>query len=165
MLTRLRLDLDMLAVLGFDDVRLSASMWLAWNFGTVGRLTEAEPFLRTAQTLAPQVDDPFSQAAWGVWDGILPNWAGRFDEALEHLERWRSAAERSGHILPLLQNRWVGALAHGGKGEYKQALALLKDIIATCDRVGEVAVRARGLNSTGWVYGELQDYPAGDGLE
>jgi tetratricopeptide (TPR) repeat protein len=43
-------------------------------------------------------------------------------------------------------------------GEYQQALALLNDHLATCDRTGERLFRARALNTVGWLLGELQNH-------
>jgi tetratricopeptide (TPR) repeat protein len=57
-----------------------------------------------------------------------------------------------------LWNWWTQALALGTKGEYEAALRLLEDTVRTCERVGDVPVRARALNTVGWIYGELQDH-------
>ncbi len=88
----------------------------------------------------------------------MSNWAGHYDEALQVLERWRGAAEESHQITQLMWNQWADALARGGRGDYQQALALLAHLLATCGRVGEVYLRARVVNTIGWVYGELQDH-------
>ena len=85
-------------------------------------------------------------------------WAGRFNEALKVLERWRGAAEEAGQITTLLWHRWEETLAHGGRGDYQQALVLLTDLLAVCTRVGDLRTRARNLNTIGWLYGELQDH-------
>ncbi len=60
--------------------------------------------------------------------------------------------------MDLMFNKWVEALARGGKGEYQEAIALLQDVIDTCERVGEVMVWARALNSMGWVLVELHNH-------
>jgi tetratricopeptide (TPR) repeat protein len=114
--------------------------------------------MRTAEELAPKVDDPHTQASWGNLSSLGSNWAGRFDQALEVLDRWRGAAEESHQITTLLWHRWEEALARGGRGDYQQALALLVDILAVCARVGDLHTRARTLNTIGWLYGELQDH-------
>jgi hypothetical protein len=86
------------------------------------------------------------------------NWAGRFKEALGVVERWHGAAEESHDMATLLFTWWEEPVVHAGLGEYQQALALLADLLVTCARVGDVFVRARTLNTVGWVYGELQDH-------
>jgi class 3 adenylate cyclase/tetratricopeptide (TPR) repeat protein len=143
---------------GFDDVRFFGSLYLATNYVVINRHAEAGPLMRTAQELAPKVDEPFSQAWWGSAGSLGFSWAGRFDQALKVLERWRGAAEESHQITTLLWHRWVDALARGGRGDYEQALALLADMLATCTRVGDVRTGARTLNTMGWIYGELQDH-------
>jgi len=90
--------------------------------------------------------------------GLSLNWAARFAEASEVVERWRPVVEASHHVFGILGNRWVEAQALAGKGEFMQALTLLQEIIATCERVGEVVWWARSLNTVGWLYGELQDH-------
>jgi tetratricopeptide (TPR) repeat protein len=124
----------------------------------LNRHAEAEPLTRTAAELARKADDRPTQAWWGVSGSLRRNWAGRFDEALEVLERWRGAAEESHQITTLLWHRWEEALARGGRGDYEQALAVLADLLAICARGGDVHTRARTLNTIGWVYGELQDH-------
>jgi tetratricopeptide (TPR) repeat protein len=144
---------------GFDDVRLLANMWLGEMFQSVAvldRRAEAKPFLWEAEELAPKVDDPISRGWWSLIGFFWPHWEGRFDNALKHLALWRDAAEKT--ITTLIGNRWVEALARGGKGEYQQALAILDDVLATCERTGGVVYRARALNTVGWIYTELQDH-------
>ena len=143
---------------GFNDVRFVASSQLASMYVVINRHAEAEPLMRTAEELAPKVDDRLTQAWWGVSGSLGSNWAGRFNEALEVLERWQGAAEKSHQMTTLLWHRWEKALALGGRGDYQQALALLADLLGTCARVGDVHTRARTLNTIGWIYGELQDH-------
>jgi tetratricopeptide (TPR) repeat protein len=72
------------------------------------------------------------------------------------MARWSGTVE--GSAVPFITNRWVEALARGDKGEYQRALAVLENLLATCDRIGEVFWRVRVVNTMGWVYGELQDH-------
>jgi tetratricopeptide (TPR) repeat protein len=58
----------------------------------------------------------------------------------------------------LIDSWWAEALTRGGKGEYERALQLLHDAVTTGERIGEVWVRRRALNTLGWLYGELQDH-------
>jgi tetratricopeptide (TPR) repeat protein len=143
---------------GFDDVRLLVSVQLALLYVHLNRHAEAQPLLRTVEELAPRVEHPLSQAWWGQLGGLLPHWAGHFDDALAFVARWRSTVEKSHQTVLLLWQRWTEALASASKGQYEQALALLNDVITTADRTGEVLMRARAINAVGWVYGELQDH-------
>jgi len=141
---------------GFDDVGFFASLMLGGMLGAINRHAEARPLIQMAEGLVTKVDNAFGQASWGNWAGLAFNLAGRFDEALQVLERWRSAAEAS--LNTLVGNRWTEALARAGKGEYQQALAVLKDVLATCERTGEALFQIRALNTVGWIYAELQDH-------
>jgi tetratricopeptide (TPR) repeat protein len=143
---------------GFDDVRLLVSVQLALLCVHLNRHAEAQPLLRTVEELAPRVEHPFSQAWWGQIGGLVPHWAGRFDDALAFVARWRSTVEKSHQTVLLLWQQWTEALASASKGQYEQALALLNDVITMADRVAEVLMRARAINAVGWVYGELQDH-------
>ncbi len=140
----------------FEDVRFFASANLGAHFLVYNRHTEAEPFLQAAEKLAPEVDDPFILGWWSVFGSMWPNWQGRFDEALKVQDHWRGTIRKGG--VAFLMSAWVEALARGGKGEYEQTLALLEDVLATGKRMGDDFWLARGLNTKGWLYGELQDH-------
>ena len=141
---------------GFEDVRFFASVSLVAFYFAINRNAEAEPFLQVIEELAPGIDDPFILGWWSLMGALSAQWQGRFDDVLKRLEQ-RRIADR-GRGADFLINTWVEALARGGKGEYEQALALLEDLIATGERLGDYFWRVRALNTLGWVYGELQNY-------
>ncbi len=142
---------------GYDDVRLFACIWYSAILYAYGRLGEAQPLIQTAEELVGKIDDPISQGAWS-WIGTQPYLhPGRFDEALAHLERWRMVTKK-GPLVNLLASRWFEALARGAKGEYQEAIALLQDIIDTCERIGEIIIWVRALNSMGWIYVEIHNH-------
>ena len=86
------------------------------------------------------------------------HWSGRYDDALALLERWQGAVTENHQLLELLWTKWEAALARGGKGDYAPALALLDEVITACASSGESFIRARALNTAGWIHGELQDH-------
>jgi tetratricopeptide (TPR) repeat protein/transcriptional regulator with XRE-family HTH domain len=143
---------------GFDDVRLFASVQLCSLLMITGRHAEAAPLLGTAEALAPQVNDPLSQSWWAITGSEVLHWSGRYTHALELLERWQGAVTASHQLLMLLWTRWEAALALGGKGEYGRALRLLDEVINMCAETGESFIRARALNTAGWIHCELQDH-------
>ncbi len=143
---------------GFDDVRMCATTWLGEALLAYGKISEGTPYYRIAADLAPAVSDAAIISDWAWIGSMPPHWFGRFDEALAHLERWGKAAEDSGLSVAMLTNHWVEALARGAKGEYGRALDLLTEVLSTCDRIGEVAIRARTVNTIGWVYGEIENH-------
>jgi class 3 adenylate cyclase/tetratricopeptide (TPR) repeat protein len=141
---------------GFEDVRFFASVSLVAFYFAINRNAEAKPFLQAIEKQAPGIDDPFILGWWSLMGALSAQWQGRFDDVLKRLEQ-RRIADR-GRGADFLINTWVEALARGGKGEYERALTLLKDLIATGERLGDYFWRVRALNTMGWVYGELQDY-------
>src|SRR5438876_12169912 len=88
--------------------------------------------------------------------GMMRNWEARFDASRGHLKRWRRALD--GSSFTQTGRLWSEALALAGQGEYTQALDRLHEALAICDRTGETLVKARTLNTVGWVFGELQDH-------
>jgi len=155
-----RLMSDALALAGttFEDVRLFASIQLSSLFMTTGRHEVAQPLLRAVEELAPRIDDPLSRSWWAITGSEVLHWSGRYDEALALIERWQGAVAASNQLLMLLWTKWEAALAFAGHGEYARALALLDEVVALCSSVDETFVRARALNTAGWIHGELQDH-------
>jgi tetratricopeptide (TPR) repeat protein len=141
---------------GFEDVRCFASTTLGAIYLIYNRHSEAKPFLIEAEKLVPRVDDPFILGWWSMFGSLWANWEGRFNDALKHHHKRRSTIKRGG--VAFLMNSWVEALPRGGKGDYEQALSLLKDVLAIGKRMGDDFWLARGLNTLGWLYGELQDH-------
>jgi len=144
---------------GFDDVRLFANLWFHNILYVYGRIGEAQTLRQTVEDLVDvdKIDDPISVAMWSWIGSMTYTLYGRFDKALAHLEHWRAVTEK-GPLLNLLSSRWWEALALGSKGEYQEAIALLQDILDTSERVGEVIVWVRALNSMGWVLVELHNH-------
>jgi tetratricopeptide (TPR) repeat protein/transcriptional regulator with XRE-family HTH domain len=143
---------------GFDDVRLFASIQLSSLLMVTGRHREAAPLLETVEVLAPRVDDPFSRSWWAITGSEVLHWSGRYNDALALLERWQGAVTSGNQLLELLWTKWEAALARGGKGDYAPALTLLDEVVTTCAGSGESFIRARALNTAGWIHGELQDH-------
>jgi class 3 adenylate cyclase/tetratricopeptide (TPR) repeat protein len=83
---------------------------------------------------------------------------GRFDDALALLDRHGDANAALPNIFFQLHFHFLQALALGGKGQYERALALLNEVIATCERLGEHFFQGRMMNTLGWIYGDLQDF-------
>jgi tetratricopeptide (TPR) repeat protein len=86
------------------------------------------------------------------------HWQGRYDEALALLQKWQGAVAASKQVLPVLWTKFEAGVAGGGKGEYARALRSLDEAVTTCASIGETFIRARALNTGGWIHGELQDH-------
>ena len=143
---------------GYDDLRAVTTFWLGSLSRIYGKFDESRPYLEQADELVPELGDPFTVGFWAFMGGMMKNWEARFDASREHLERWRRALD--GSIFTQTGRLWSEALALAGQGEYTQALDRLHEALAICDRTGETLVKARTLNTVGWVFGELQDHEA-----
>lgn len=143
---------------GRDQVRLSALLVLATLLIVVGRRTEATPYRDEAAALVDRVEDHFARATWSIFGQYWPLWAGKFDLALEHLTKWRDAAEKSGQGYMVVAHSWDMGLALSGLGRYEEALERLADAERLSVVIGDSLFRARALNTFGWIYAELQDY-------
>jgi tetratricopeptide (TPR) repeat protein len=86
----------------------------------------------------------------------MHNWEGRYERSLDHLRRWQTALDAT--TVNQVGRQWNQALALAGKGAYTEALEMLQDALAGCERTGEMLFRARLQNTLGWVLSELQDH-------
>jgi tetratricopeptide (TPR) repeat protein/transcriptional regulator with XRE-family HTH domain len=143
---------------GFDDVRLFGSIQLSSLYMVTDRHTEAAPLLRVAEELSQRVDDPLSRSWWAITGSEVLHWSGRYADALALLERWEGAVTSTNQLLVRLWTSWEAAVACGGKGDYGRALSLLGEVIAACANSGETFIRARALNTAGWIHCELQNH-------
>ena len=144
----------------YEDVQLFASITLGLFLYAIHRVEEAKPFLDATIDLAERVNDPISHFWWSIVGWHRLAWESRFEDTLDHLERWRGTIEQSGNVFGLLGDRWLQAIVLGGKGNYTHALSNLYEVLETGERVGDVFWVTRTLNTLGWIYGELQDIPS-----
>ncbi|HEX6404898.1 MAG TPA: adenylate/guanylate cyclase domain-containing protein [Pseudonocardiaceae bacterium] len=140
---------------GFEQVRPVANLALVQLFAFSNRWADAKPLLRWAQT-APVMPDPFTDAFWNWFRGIVSYWEGRFDQALGILKSLSESAERM--VAPRLANWWIRGMALAGQGEYEPALRILRETLDAGERVGAWQVRSRVVNTIGWVFAELEDH-------
>jgi class 3 adenylate cyclase/tetratricopeptide (TPR) repeat protein len=143
---------------GYTDVKAAAVFWLGSMTRIYGKIEESGPFIKEADELVPELGDPFTLGFWAFMGGMMENWEGRYGASLGLLERWRPAMD--GSVFTLTARLWNEALALGGQGEYGAALSRLHEALADCERTGEMLVRARALNTVGWILSELQDHEA-----
>jgi tetratricopeptide (TPR) repeat protein len=116
---------------------------------------EAEPFLISEDELAA-LTDPFLQGTWSWVLACVYTWRGEPDATIRML---RSLPETANQVITnRLWNWWTEAVALGTTGEYEAALRLLDDIIRTGQRVDDVPVLGRALNTVGWIYTQLHDH-------
>src|SRR5205085_3197580 len=118
-------------------------------------IKECEPYLITEEELAA-LPDPFLQGTWSWILGCFHNWRGMPDAAIRLFRNLPGSANLI--ITNRLWNWWTEAVALGTAGEYEVALQLLDNTIRTCERVDDVPVQGRALNTVGWIYTQLHDH-------
>ena len=143
---------------GYEDVAFTANVWLVISLVARNRLAEAAQPLQTAMALAVRVEDAAYRATLGAVVASVHAWAGRFDEAMAVVETWRAAAADSPSWGTRLGYGCTEGWVRGGRGDYRQALAVLHSTLVMCERWGDYSLRGKCLNTLGWIYGELQDH-------
>ena len=143
---------------GFEELKAMTTFWLGSMLHIYGHIEDSRPFLQEADEIVPELGDPLTRGFWAFMRGMIPNWEASYDASLKNIDRWRTVMDQS--VFTMTGALWNEALALGGKGQYSQALDRLHEALAICERTGEMLVRARALNTVGWVLGELQDHEA-----
>ncbi len=142
---------------GFVDVRFTANVYLALSALLTGEASAAR-YLDEALALMDAASDATPKGMFSMWLGLLPYWTGRFDDGLAAFDSCRERVLQSGQMDMILEHAWLQALAHAHRGEYQRAIAELERLHEECERVGGALYFARGFNTLGWVYGELQNH-------
>jgi len=89
--------------------------------------------------------------------GIAISWAGRPTDALPLLERSRDAAISTNSLVAAVEPAWTVGLALCHLGRYDDALESLNAALELSERVREVRIRPRILNTIGWLHCDLYD--------
>jgi len=152
----LRQAYDIASEEGHEDLKTMTTFWLGSMFHIYGKIEDGRSFLREADEIVPELGDPLTRGFWAFMRGMIPNWEARYDASLQHLDRWRAVMDQS--VFTMTGALWNEALALSGNGQYSQALDRLHEALPVCERTGEMLIRARALNTVGWVLGELQDH-------
>jgi predicted ATPase len=105
--------------------------------------------------LSQETNQPLYETLIGLFLAINYSWRGLYDEADRLAIESVAASERHHMTAPLLFNKWNQGLGFAGHGRYQEAVTILKETIALCQRMGDAAVQSRALNTLGWLYGEL----------
>lgn len=93
-----------------------------------------------------------------MWLGGHANWRGDFRRALAFCGQGaRMAAEVHDGFLELLAQAFV-CLAHVGLGEYREALAVIRDAMGKARDRSNAFIVGRLTNSLGWLHQELGDF-------
>jgi tetratricopeptide (TPR) repeat protein len=102
--------------------------------------------------------DPEVTAVACLLVGEWAEWRGDWRRALEKEARAMEIA-RAHHLPPLLvMAGWFHGKALCGLGDYRGALASLREALEVCERIGDRAHRSRLLNTLGWLHAEIGDH-------
>lgn len=142
----------------YPDTTFAAKMALASTYIVTDRLDEGQQRLHEAMEHIGSSGQPLLVWLCGEFDVLRWNWKGRFDEAIAAIDIWMERLSSHGAVATA-PTAWAGAVAHGGRGNYVEGLRLLSHAIEVCERTGAMPdILARALNTTGWIYGEIEDH-------
>ncbi len=122
----------------------------------LNRHEEAKEQRKIVEKLARKDSNPFALSNWIFSSGLDSNWRGDYAAAAARAGSWRELPDDAPQVM-ILFARWSEAVVFASMGRYTQSLQFLQAIEAECERIGEIAVRARALNTMGWIYGDLQN--------
>ena len=142
---------------GFDDTLFFGRMGTYSVHKLLNRHEEAAKHQLLVRELPLEASEPFSLGYWTFFSALDENWKGDFAAAAERAGSWRRFPPHT-PMLIILNVRWSEALTLSGLGRYDEAIQMLYEIISECERMGEIAVRARATNTLGWIYHDLQDH-------
>jgi tetratricopeptide (TPR) repeat protein len=126
-------------------------------YGVTARLDQAEEELRQALIISQKAGDARHQAISLWFSGYLKNWEGEFAEASHLQSEGLRIAREHNLLLPVLYSLQGYGLALTGKGDYDEALAVLREGLTLSEKVGAEVRRLRFLNSLAWLYSECGD--------
>ncbi len=149
--------LDLGLALGLEEAQFTARTTLFAVHTISGNHEKAGQQQNLVAKLPKTSADPMSVGHWMFFASMLENWKRRYEAAAKRAKEWRDLSPETPQIM-VLHVRWTEALTNAGAGNYREAIELLHGIVADCERIGEIAVRARALNTLGWIYCELQDH-------
>lgn len=141
----------------YADATYDANIALTGTLVVTGRLEEGwRAYDRSVQARTQDSEQLFVSLS-GEFDVLRANWQGNYDEAITSYRRWIEHLSPHGAVATV-PTSWAGAVAMGGRGDYERALAILTDVIATCERTGAFPdFMARCLNTAGWISAEIYD--------
>jgi tetratricopeptide (TPR) repeat protein len=85
------------------------------------------------------------------------NWHGRYAEAAAQIAEAVQIAKEHGLLMPSLWATWISGVVAVGKGDYDEALTILEEHLAVCEKVGDEVMGQRVLNTLGWLWTEFGD--------
>jgi tetratricopeptide (TPR) repeat protein len=120
-----------------------------------GRLERSHA--RLEEALAREPTHPEVSAFATYFQGAEDELTGAYESAARHHARGEELARK--HDLPifLIQAVWFRGKALVSLGRYAEGLACFREALDLAERIGDRAMRARLLNTLGWLHSEVGD--------
>ena len=141
-----------------DAVRVGALMITTFLEALRGRVSSSIEYCERTAELAARTGQAFYESFCDELFILGYSWQSLYVLAHKNAEVGVARAKEYGFAEPLVFSMWAQGVALASNGRYSEAIAVLEDDIALCERIGDKAVRSRAWNTLGWVHGELCDF-------
>jgi tetratricopeptide (TPR) repeat protein len=130
---------------------------IAFVHAVTARINEARPEFEQALAISRSTDDVVTQAFSLGFAALIQNWEGAYAAGVTRVAEGVRIAREHNLLVPLLWTLWISGVVLIGKGDYDEALRILEEGLALCDKAGDEVMRHRVLNTLGWLYAECGD--------
>lgn len=120
-----------------------------------GRALDDDSRARTVIALAERTGDPILLVTCLSHTGQRAEWRGEFRKAIALTERAVAIAAQVRRPSEALFGQWFLGIASVALGDYARGIGVCRTGLELCDRIGDRALTARLLNTTGWAYAEF----------
>jgi class 3 adenylate cyclase/tetratricopeptide (TPR) repeat protein len=147
--------------LGDDGVR-GAAVFVLGNLDSLrGEVDRARERIREAIPLTQAAGLPLFELMGRIFNVLVHSWSGRYPEAHRLADEAVVVSREYRATFMLLFNLWAQGLALGSHGRYAEAIRVLREAIALCERMGDKSVQSRCWNTLGWIHCELGAWEEG----
>ncbi|MAE28203.1 MAG: hypothetical protein CMJ87_04360 [Planctomycetes bacterium] len=142
-----------------DDAARGGAIFVLGLLNAVrGNLAASQAQMSEAARISEATGQPFFEVLSNYIQALNYSWRGLYDQAHRVAATNVKAAERYRVAFPQLHARFAQAVVLGGHGQYGDAIAVAEELIALCQRMGDIVAQSRALNTLGWVYSELYNW-------
>jgi tetratricopeptide (TPR) repeat protein len=122
------------------------------------RFEEAGALAAEVDQISPFVTDDWTNVMVGATlVPIRDEWSGQYPRSIEKVEATLSKFDDDPDLLAALFGRWVSCMATASVGDHQAALDRLIEDVEFAGRCGVILMYLRGLNTVGFIYGDLND--------
>jgi class 3 adenylate cyclase/tetratricopeptide (TPR) repeat protein len=141
--------------IGAKNLLAGSSLVMGRVHIVTGKLGEGARRCEEVLRISREAGDKGIEADSLVWLVFLNNWTGQYKQALHVHEQGFTIAHTHDLQFLLMAFSWMKGVIRCGKGEYEQAIVSLQEALGKSEQLGDKYFKCRGLNTLGWVYGEL----------